>query len=566
MVRNRAFGNLGRGAAAGGPGTLAFTLSLAVLLASTGCGASPDSPGETEAGSATRDGRGEYAGVSLAIVSGSENKGLEPIVEAFARSLGADIEMRYKGSVDIALELDGGTAIGADAVWPASSLWVQLGDRQKVVKHETSIMRSPVVFGVRKSVAEQLGWVGRDDIRVADVLEVAESGRLRFAMTSATQSNSGASAYFGFLSAMAGSPDVLTEAHLDDPQVRDNVRRLLATVDRSSGSSGWLKEMLLERYQRFDAMVNYEAMVIEANRELEARGDEPLYAVYPVDGMTTADSPLGYVDKGDGKKEALFLALQEHLLSPEVQGRIGTLGRRTGLLGLDAGSADSSVFRPAWGIDVGRVISPVPVPEEKVVRSALDLYQTALRKPSLTVYVLDFSGSMKGEGQRQLKEAMRLLLDTRLAREVLLQPSEKDVHIVVPFDGAPRDVWVAEGSDPGVLGALLDAILQAEAGGGTDIYEATAAAFRALETHEDRMRDYFPAVILMSDGKSKGSQGDLDRTLEQVSFGYDVPIFTIAFGRADPSQLEALSERSSARYFDGKKDLVAAFRKAKGYN
>ena len=40
-------------------------------------------------------------------------------------------------------------------------------------------------------------------------------------------------------------------------------------MDRSSGSSDWLKDMFLEG--GYDAMVNYECLVIQANRELEAR-------------------------------------------------------------------------------------------------------------------------------------------------------------------------------------------------------------------------------------------------------------------------------------------------------
>ena len=69
-------------------------------------------------------------------------------------------------------------------------------------------------------------------------------------------------------------------------------------------------------------MVNYECLIIQANKELEARGEEPLYAVYPYDGLSIADSPLGYVDKGDDKQEELFLKLQEYLLSEETQNEI----------------------------------------------------------------------------------------------------------------------------------------------------------------------------------------------------------------------------------------------------
>ncbi|MEL7058763.1 MAG: substrate-binding domain-containing protein [Acidobacteriota bacterium] len=513
--------------------------------------------------SSERSEEGSSRGVTLRIVSGSENKALEPLIEDFARRQGATIDVDYLGSVDISLGLEQGAGLEYDAVWPANSLWIVLGDTQNVVKHEKSILRSPVVFGVRKSLAQELGWTERD-VRVEDVLDAAESGRLRFAMTSATQSNSGASAYFGFLSALAGSPEVLTGDDLDDATMRSKVGRLLRAVDRSSGSSGWLAEMFLERWPRFDAMVNYEAIIIETNRELEARGHEPLWTVYPVDGLTIADSPLGYVDKGDGAKERLFLDLQEYLLSDRVQQRISELGRRTGLVGLAA--ADPRVFRADWGIDTERVISPVPVPEEPVVRAALELYQTSLRKPSLTAYVLDFSGSMRGEGEKDLKDAMTTLLDPEIAKRYLLQPSETDIHIVVPFDGKPRRTWTAVGNDPAVLSELLGRVLEESSGGGTNIYRGTAVALQQMAAYEDRMGDYFPAVILMSDGRSQSGDGVLEAARRNLSFGQDVPIFTIAFGKADPRQLEALSESSAARSFDAKGDLVKAFRKAKGYN
>ena len=34
-------------------------------------------------------------------------------------------------------------------------------------------------------------------------------------------------------------------------------------------------------------MVNYESVVIETNQELLKEGREPLYAIYPVDGLAT---------------------------------------------------------------------------------------------------------------------------------------------------------------------------------------------------------------------------------------------------------------------------------------
>lgn len=58
----------------------------------------------------------------LSIVSGSENRGLESIVQDWARASGTEVSVTYLGSVDISRELEKGTAGGYDAVWPAHSL------------------------------------------------------------------------------------------------------------------------------------------------------------------------------------------------------------------------------------------------------------------------------------------------------------------------------------------------------------------------------------------------------------------------------------------------------------
>lgn len=253
-------------------------------------------------------------GSMLRILSGSENSELEPILEQFAEENGVRLEMSYQGSLDIMRELEQ-ESVPYDAVWPASSLWLNAGDSSLNVKHAESISITPVVFGIRQSLAEQLGFVGRE-VTVSDLLEPIRSGQLRFCMTSASQSNSGASAYIGFLYALLGNPEVITMEDLQREDLRAQMTELLSGVDRSSGSSDWLKDMFLEG--DFDAMVNYECLIIQANQELEAKGREPLTVVYPADGLTPADLPLAYVDQGDDQKEELFLSLQEYLLSQEV--------------------------------------------------------------------------------------------------------------------------------------------------------------------------------------------------------------------------------------------------------
>lgn len=537
-----------------------WLISLLVILPWIGCssGESPSGSHDSQDSSAA-----EYSGITFQIVSGSENKGLEPIVQGFAQKQGVNLQVKYMGSVDISRELENGTQTDYDAVWPAASIWISLGDTQGVVKHAESIMRSPVVFAVKKNLAEKMGWVGKE-VTVNEILEGVESESLRFAMTSATQSNSGASWYLGCLSAFAGQPEVLQAEHLADDDVRRNIRKFLGSVNRSSGSSGFLKDQLIQRYNRYDAMVNYEALVIEANREIVQAGQEPLYVVYPVDGLTIADSPLGYVSKGDSAKEAFFRDLITHMKSAETQSQIASMGRRTGLLGGNI-AANTTTFNPAWGIDANRILSPIRMPSGDIIRQALNLYQVAFRKPSLTAYVLDYSGSMQGDGETQLKEAMYTLLDDQEASRFLLQASPDDISIVIPFNGKVIDTWVVKGNEPKDLRGLLKKIEGQPVGGGTQMYAGAAVALREIAKLAETGA-FHTSIILMSDGESKGSLEQYVAMAEQHELGRDVPIFTILFGQANPVQMEPIAEWSGGRMFDGRKDVVSAFRKAKGYN
>ena len=73
-------------------------------------------------------------------------------------------------------------------------------------------------------------------------------------------------------------------------------------------------------------------------------------------------------------------------------------------------------------------------------------------------------------------------------------------------------------------------------------------------------------MILMTDGMSNGSTdfGDFQKFYRQEQI--DVPVFSIMFGDAQESQLKELADLTNARVFDGREDLIGAFRSVKGYN
>lgn len=532
--------------------------AVVVCLLLAGCSNAPDStPAETQSTIVVT--QSEFR-----LVSGSENKGFEPLIVKFAATKGVKLTVSYQGSVDTMRSLEDGS-IAADAVWPASSLWLDLGDTQKKVSKRQSIYRSPVVLGVKKSVAASLGWVGQP-IAVSQILAASESGKLRFMMTSASQSNSGASAYLGYLYAFAGAPEVLTKAHLQNSNVRAKIKRILGAVNRTAGSSGWLKDTFAEKYENYDAMVNYESLIISLNRDLVAKGKEPLYIIYPKDGLAIADSPLGYMDRGDAIKAAFFQELQAYLLSATAQEQIASAGCRTGSIGLTMTNADPAIFNAAWGIDVKRPLSTIRFPEAAVMREALDLYQTAFRKPSFTIYCVDFSGSMAGEGSEQLKSAMRMLLRPAEAKKYLLQTSPADINVVIPFNQAIISEWKVRGSKAEQLEALAAKVVALAPEGGTNIYSPTARAIAVMNA-EPNLENYFPAIVLMTDGQSNaGRLTEVSQALKTYPEKAEVPVFGVLFGEASEAQLRPLTQMTSGKIFDGRKDLIKTFREVRGYN
>ena len=539
---------------------------LTGMLLLTGCGADSGTGREEEPReSQNTEGKAEeqekqeitrVPGGQIRILSGSENQELETIIQECSEATGVEIQMEYKGSVDIMRELENG-APDYDAVWPASSIWVSMGDTGHLIKHSQSISMTPVVFGIRESLAEKLGFVG-EKVSVNDILTAIRDGEMSFCMTSATQSNSGASAYIGFLYALLGKQEGLTAEDLQKPDLQADIRELLSGVERSSGSSDWLKDMFLEG--DYDAMVNYECLIIDANQQLEEEGKEPLYVVYPYDGLSIADSPLGYVDHGDEEKEEAFLAVQEYLLSDKAQAEIEATGRRINAGGVSKENQD--VFNRDWGIDTERILSPIQMPEAAVLTEALNVYQTSFKKPSLNIYCLDFSGSMSGTGEEQLKEAMAQILLQENARKNFLQANAGEVNEVVFFDDTILDVQAAADDSDEALAELNQKVADFQIAGGTDIYRAAAEALEIASGYD--LTNYTPAIILMTDGRSNYNYSNFEEVWNR--YEEDIPIFSITFGDADPGQLEELAKISGGRVFDGTKDLTAAFRSVKGYN
>jgi Ca-activated chloride channel family protein len=216
---------------------------------------------------------------------------------------------------------------------------------------------------------------------------------------------------------------------------------------------------------------------------------------------------------------------------------------------------------PDWNFDPSRVVPAIALPQASAIARALALYQEALRKPSLTAMCLDFSGSMHGDGEMQLKTAMTTLLDPGQASHNLIQWTPADRIVVLPFDSHVREVDSSNGSIA-AQGDLLAKVRAQSTDGGDDMYTCAERAMSVIQPYVMTGR-FLPAIVIMTDGHSNAQKGFDDDWRKE---GHELPIFGVTFGDAQTSQLDELASLTRARVFDGKADLAEAFRSLRGYN
>ena len=320
------------------------------------------------------------------LISSTENKDLDKVLKDFAKSKNIDLEIDYAGTIDIMQKLNSGEQY--NGVWVSNSIWLYMLDSNKIkISNSKSTSINPVVFGITKEKAKELDFVDRE-IYTKDIVEAIKNGKLKFSMSNPTQTNTGATAYLGLLMTLAGNPEVLQESNLEDENLKAELTALFSGLERSSGSEDFLEELFLKG--NYEAVVTYEFSIINMNKKLVAEGKEPLYIVYPIDGVSISDSPIAYIKQDSGNNEEFFKELQGYILSNEGQQILASKGRRTWYGGTKK-DVDQAVFNKEWGIDTTKYIVPIKFPNTEIIKEALGIYQSELRKPVHTVFCLDYS-------------------------------------------------------------------------------------------------------------------------------------------------------------------------------
>ncbi len=492
------------------------------------------------------------------IISSTSTQKMDEKLIKYGKKNRIKVEIEHYGDLEI-VDILNNDSHPYDAVWISNSLWLYMLDNTYLTTDSKSIVIDPVVMGITKSKAESLGFIGKD-VYNKDILNAIRSGKLKYVMASVTKTNTGATSYLSFLNSMLGSPEVLTEDMLTKESLKNDLKDFFKGVERVSGD----EEYLIDMYKsgNYDAMINYESSLIELNQELVKKGKEPLYLVYPVDGVAINDMPFAYInnDSTDEKNHEKFLKLQNYLRSDEAIKLMQEYGYRSWYGGTNE-KANKKVFNPDWGIDTTKYLKDMKYPSKKVINKAINLYIESFRKPTHVVFCLDVSGSMYGSGLRELKEAMNYILDKELASKDNLQFSDNDKITIITFNNRVQKVFQTRlGSETNLA---INDVNSLVANGGTNIYDPSIEALKILQ--KDSSSEFTKTVILMTDGNSNaGSYHNLKYYYRDNKL--DIPIYSITFGDSSEYELRDIADLTNAKVFDGKSGLLKAFTEVRSYN
>lgn len=491
------------------------------------------------------------------IISSTSTKTLDKQIKDYGKENKINIEIEYYGDLEI-VDILNNNSKDYDAVWISNSIWLYMLENQNIITDSKSIVIDPVVMAVEKKKALELGFINKE-IKNKDILENIKQGKLKYIMSSVTQTNTGATAYLNFLNSLAGNPEVLTLEMLKQEKLQKDLKEFFKGVERVSGDEDYLTEI----YEKgnYNAMINYESSLIELNKKLVSENKEPLYLIYPTDGVAINDMPFAYInnDSKDTDTKEKFDKIQNYLRSEEITKLLEQKGYRSWFGGIKK-DTDQNTFNKEWGIDTTIYLKDIKYPSKTVITEAINLYIEMLRKPTHVVFCLDISGSMSGDGIKELQEAMNYILDYDKASIDKIQFSDTDKITIITFNGKVEKIYDTKlGNNTKDVIKIIDSLNPT---GTTNIYDPSIEALKILESESD---DYTKTVILMTDGASNnGTFKDLKNYYNKTN--KNIPIYSITFGSSREDQLEEIADLTNGKIFDGKKGLTRAFKEVRSYN
>ena len=491
----------------------------------------------------------------LTVLAGSEVKDLTPLLPDIAKATGVTLEMSYSGT------LEGAEAIAAgaqtDVAWFSSGHYLSLlpGAGSRIVAQD-KIMLSPVILGVKKSVADRFGWTGNPNVTWKDIEAKSADGSFKFAMTNPAASNSGLVALIGVAAALSGSSDSIDTGTIDTNALRDFFKGQALTA----GSSGFLADSFVRDQSTVDGIVNYESILMSLNAG--GKLTEPLELIYPKEGIVTADYPFMLLNAA---KRPAYDKVTAYLRTPDVQKRImADTARRPAVPGIPLDPRFTT-----------QTLIELPFPAKlDTIDALITTYLDEVRKPASAIFVLDVSGSMNGDRLAQLKTAMKALTgtDQSLTGRFARFRAHEQVTIITFSDGVEDDRKFTiddtdpNGSDMTAVRTYIDGLFTYS---GTAIYTGLEQAYQDVEKAQAADPNRLYSIVLMTDGEN--NQGIDPNQFRDDYNALDpavraVHTYPVLFGESSKDAMNAIATLTGGSLFDATStSLQTIFKQIRGY-
>jgi Ca-activated chloride channel homolog len=497
----------------------------------------------------------EPAATTLRVLASSELVDMQPLLDDLRRETGIELVLDYQGSVDASNELAPGD-YDHDLAWLSSDRYFQLKLEEAATMDPPPLsektMTSPVVVGVRPEKAAELRRNAPDPrLSWADLADAAAAGTLRFGMADPTRTNSGLSALVGVATAAAGTGSALRPQDVSC----DRLRGFLTGQTLTAGTSNQLVTDFLAGQDEADALISYESVLLSLNASGKLR--EPLEIIYPEDGMVLADYPLLLLDPAH---RADYDTVVDWLRSEPVQEKIMTRTLRRPVI--------PDVRRdPSLRTEIGNALY-FPA-ELAVIDKLLANYDPAARTPGHVVFLLDFSGSMKGERISALRSTFTGLGgadQSSMGKFVRFYRGEEFTLVRFGERILTEQRFTVSG-EPDV-NAMRGFLAAEEFDGSTAVWSTLDHGYQLASQLLSENPRRPVTIVLMTDGENNAGMG-LDEFLQRYGAlppeARTVHTYAIRFGEADPAELDRAARTTGGRMVDATAtSLHDAFKETRG--
>jgi len=397
------------------------------------------------------------------------------------------------------------------------------------------IVRTPVVIFTYRAMAECLGWP-QQPIGWGDIIALSENpdgwascptaqaewGRKPLIAFTDPAVSSAARSTLQILNVVAsGKPaEDFTPEDVDDPQVRDFVRRFQATVDHYYPETLKLQTKMFDgpRFVHFAFVEEYNIPWLyqgRLNAESVACGSAThvpigydVVAIYPKEGTVWHDDPFAVPDAPwvSSEQRAAAQVVATYLRSDDVQRQFVDWGFRPGT---DLPLTPTQGVLPDQPTHVIGRLSPQAA--EAIQRSWEDV-----KKPGVAVLALDTSAALS---------AAPLAASVKQEAEAFIDSAASGTHVgLLAFSSTVQTQVPIGPLTPAQKFALSGAAESLHPVGSTALYDAVEAAVTMADSYDGLAGDAIRGVVLITTGRANAGIALSDLLTVQDPQGHAVRV------------------------------------------